>query len=253
MPRYAFVGDIHSQSEPLLGAITYCYDEGVTPIFLGDIFNSKTDQSNSLMVYEILRDAESRLGAVVLRSNHQEVLEKYWSTPKEERTQLKKAAYRTICEFEQSGVPEREILSWLESHPYAVSLVSDQGKEYRACHAELPESLPFPENPKGVHKVYSASEEQKRLMMWGKSYSLSNFQRFWWLKKRDNPWVQVCGHYHKIVATKNSLVLDAGCGESTRSWDDLREPTLVLFDVERSSLVHFPSLGGKPFEEKVLL
>lgn len=253
MTRYAFVGDIHSQVEPLLGVLGYCSKRSITPIFLGDVFNSKTEESDSAGVYHILREAESLLGAVVLRSNHQEVLEKYWLTPKGVRAQPKKAIYRTICEFENSTVREEEVLSWLQSLPYAVSLVCENGKEYRACHAELPGSVPFPRNPKGVYKVYSASDEEKKLMMWGKPYSLPNFQRFWWFKRRSEPWVRVSGHYHKVVVTEDSLVLDGGCGENCRSWGDLREPTLVLFDVERKTLVHFPSLGGKPFLERVML
>ena len=75
--KYAFIGDIHSQLNPLTEALQYCAEWGLTPIFLGDLFDSREDVSHSVEVYRTVRAWQDGAGAIVLRSNHQDKLERW--------------------------------------------------------------------------------------------------------------------------------------------------------------------------------
>ena len=68
---YLLIGDIHSQGSPLAKALEFARERSLTPIFLGDLFDSRCDNSDTLYVYNQVRSAVKRLGAIALNSNHQ--------------------------------------------------------------------------------------------------------------------------------------------------------------------------------------
>lgn len=240
MRRFAFIGDVHSQSKPLEAALDYCFHQGLTPILLGDLFDSLCSVSDSAGVYNAVRDAQKSLGAIVLQSNHQFILQRL---AERKEVPLKKDLARTFADFAEAGVCIQDVYQWLEKFPYAIAFRDSRGKEYRVCHAEFPKSVEVPENYLGVWEFYDPTPEEIRLLLWGKPYSVPERDRFWWLARNETPreWVAVAGHYHKTIFKKQSLVLDAGCGGVTRSWFDKRSPELLLFDVEREECVAFPA------------
>lgn len=234
--NYAIIGDIHSQSAPLYRALEFCYNRDLTPILLGDLFDSQCSVSDSAGVYAAARAAQRDLGAVILQSNHQFLLQQL---AQRKPIPLKKDIARTIQDFNEAGVCIQEVAQWLDSFPYVVVFQDSQGLEYRLCHAELPESITVPSYEE-MWRFYNPSPEELRLLLWGKEYSRPDKERFWWLARANRDWVAVAGHYHKVVKRNMSLVLDAGCGGKTRAWYDDRPPELLLYDVESRNMVHFP-------------
>lgn len=234
--NYAIIGDVHSQPEPLAQALDYCRMSSLTPILLGDLFDSQCSVSDSYAVYKLARKAQDDLGATILRSNHQYLLEQL---ARKEPIPLKKDLARTVKDFVSNGVCIREVGAWLESFPYVVALRDSQGLEYRIAHAEIPEGICPPSNYTGLWEFHTPTEAEKELLLWGKPYTVSDKERFWWLHPTDRDWIQVAGHYHKFVRKNMSLVLDGGCGGKTRSWFDKRLPLLLLYDVNQQEVVPF--------------
>jgi hypothetical protein len=236
---YAFIGDVHSQSEPLSKSLGYCEKHGLRPILLGDLFDTHCQTSDSAGVYHLVRKAEKILDAVILQSNHQKLL---INLAEGDKVPIRKCLSRTVMDFVKSDICVKDVAKWLKSLPYAVR-VRDNGIEYRMAHAEIPETVKFPHEP-DFWTFHDPTPEEERLLLWGKSYSLPDSKRFWWRnnkKKRD--WVQVCGHYHKVVNTNRTIVLDAGCGGKSRAWYDDRPPELLLFDTSKRCIVRIPALS----------
>lgn len=237
MTGFAIIGDVHSQALPLARALQYCYERNLRPILLGDLFDSQCEVSNSAEVYRLVKRVQKDLGAITLRSNHQDILERL---ARKEDVPLKKDVARTVLDFQKAGICLREVGSWLETFPYVVAFRDSSGFEYRLAHAEIPDSIQVPEDYEDVWEFHTPTKEETRLLLWGKPYSLPDRERFWWWKPAKRSWIAVAGHYHKTVNKNNSLVLDAGCGGKTRSWFDKRLPELLLYDVERKETVSFP-------------
>jgi len=232
---YAFIGDVHSQSEPLRKALDYCKENELHPILLGDLFDTQCEASDSYGVYSLVKGAQEELRAVVLQSNHHKLLIRLAEGKK---TPLRKCLATTVNDFRRSGVCIQEVVSWLRSFPYAVRL-RDRGVEYRLAHAEIPSTIDFPETP-DFWTFHDPSPEQEKLLLWGRDYTLPESERFWWRRKSNRSWVQVSGHYHRVVHAKKSIVLDAGCGGKTRAWYDERPPKLLLFDTRLETVVSIP-------------
>lgn len=237
MKGFAIIGDVHSQSLPLARALQYCYERNLRPILLGDLFDSQCEVSNSAEVYRLVKRVQKDLGAIVLRSNHQDLLERL---ARKENVPLKKDIARTVLDFQKAGICLREVGNWLETFPYIVAFRDSTGQEYRVAHAEIPDSIRVPDNYEDVWEFHTPTPSEATLLLWGKPYSLPDKERFWWWKSAQRDWIAVAGHYHKTVNKNNSLVLDAGCGGRTRSWFDKRPPELLLYDVERKETVSFP-------------
>jgi hypothetical protein len=234
--KYAFIGDVHSQSKPLTSALDYCENFGLTPILLGDLFNSSCQVSDSAGVLKQVLRAKKDLGGIVLQSNHQRRLEDYYKNPQGKH---KPNVKKTAKDFERANIPAKLVLDYMATFPMAVAFKDSTGQEYRVAHAEFPMSLKVPQNYTGIWEYRDATPEEEQLLLWGASYDLPDKERFWWLHYENRDWIRVSGHYHRVVNNGRSLVLDAGCGGKTRTWYSNRPPALILYDVESKKLLEF--------------
>ena len=236
MANYAIIGDIHSQLTPLVESLLYCQERDLTPILLGDVFDSRCDTSHSVLVYEFLRYAASTFpGMQILRSNHQDKLERYL---KGNNVQLSRELKRTIDEFEASNVSSSELLAWLESMPYGFCFYDHEGIEHRCAHAFFPSWLEVPPYENYV-AIYEMPKKARQLAMYGPTVKDSRKRVFWWESESNRDWVRVAGHYHVVHRSEFNLVLDAGCGGTERSWSCKQPAALVLWDCQRKEMVEF--------------
>ena len=232
MPNYAFIGDVHSQLAPLEKAADYCIANNLCPIFLGDLFDSRCESSDSVGVYHLVKYLQATEGAIVLNSNHQDKLRRFLSGG---NVRLMPELQRSISEFEQSNVKAEDLLNWLNACPYGFCFRDSRGAEYRAAHAMFPSWVEVPDYRK-VHLVRSPSAKAKELMLYGPKDRDTKKRVEWWRSESERTFVRVSGHYHEVHIDDRSLVLDGGCGGG--AW--CREPGyLPVYDVERQELVRF--------------
>lgn len=240
-PSYVFIGDIHSQLSPLLEALDYCRSNGRVPIFLGDLFDSRMERSDTVEVYNTVKQAQAELGAIVLRSNHQDKLERY---ARGNNVRLQQGFERTVEDFAQSSVPIQEVAEWLQTFPYGVALRDSKGVEYRCAHAMFPSWVLVPPSYEGVYRVDNVTRKAKDYMLFGPRrpgavWPQDETRVFWWEESSDREWVRVAGHYHTVFLGEKSLVLDGEMGGSTHEDFNPDQARLCLWDVELSELVEF--------------
>lgn len=244
MKKFAIIGDIHSQLAPLQQAISHCKKRGLTPIFLGDLFDSRTEVSDSAGVYRLVKQAQSDIGAIVLRSNHQNKFERY---AKGNKVFIAEDFARTLLDFTQADIPVQEVADWLNTFPYGLVFKDSRGQEYRCAHAMFPKWLAIA-SYKDTYKVMDVTQKARDYMLYGPRVKGATWPEqedrvFWWEEDCDRDWVRVAGHYHTVFVSNKSLVLDGGMGGSFRH----KEPALpgspellCLWDVEAKKLITFP-------------
>jgi hypothetical protein len=229
---YALIGDLHSQIAPLTQALDYCVANNLRPLFLGDVFDSRCERSNSVEVYNTLREAQRSLNAIILRSNHQDKLERLIRGNNVFRSP---ELLRTIEDFEKANILLTEVGRWLETMPYGFCF-KENGREYRCAHAYFPSWQEVPEYFENL-SIFDATRKAKQLMMYGPSNKDGKGRVFWWEKPTERSWTRVAGHYHVVHSDERNLVLDAGCGGIERSWFCEEPPALVLFDTVIGQMV----------------
>lgn len=230
---YALIGDLHSQVAPLLSSLEYCTANSLTPIFLGDVFDSRCDKSDTVPVYETLRKAQSLFkGMQILRSNHQDKLERWL---KGNQVKVPPELQRTIDDL-MFDVEGTELMEWLESMPFGFCFKNAQGLEYRCAHAYFPRWVEVPDYDESV-AIYEVARKAKQLMMYGPSQKEGKGRVSWWQGQSDRDWCRVAGHYHTVHESHKNLVLDGGCGGVKRSWFCNEKPVLCLYDVNKGQLV----------------
>lgn len=260
--NWAIVGDIHSQSSKLELALNYCKDNKLRPIFLGDIFDSQIQESDSLGVYKLLKDAQIELNAIILQSNHQDKLIRYLQgNPVNTNNGLPS----TIIDFGLNFSPKidrDELLNWLLSMPYAVIFKDYNKNQYRASHAYFPKQLSaivenlydlnvenliefhekdFYETQK-FHVEFSIDNVpiktfkkiKERLIYGPTTYIKEEKSRvLWWEKKTHKNWTSVVGHYGLVLVNLDNkvIILDGGCGKDGGSLPlyHLNEKKLLMF------------------------
>ena len=226
MKNYALVGDIHSQFHKLESALAYCGANNLHPVFLGDIFDSRCKTSDSVSVYFTLRRLQEAGECTILRSNHQDKLERYLrGTPGHTPPEL----LRTVDDMEEGGVHCYNLLRWLESLPHGFCF-KQGGKEWRCAHAFFPSWLKIEDYEESL-EVRPTSKQARFLCMYGPSHKEGRGRVFWWESESNRKWTRVAGHYHIIHQSENSLVLDGGCGGETRSWFCDKPAVLVIYNV----------------------
>lgn len=211
--KFALIGDIHSQAANCYDAVNHCVANGYTPVFLGDLFDSRTWGSDSVGVYKIAREAEKELGAIIIASNHQDKLRRYlWGNPVD--LESTPELVRTLEDFQNSNVVDNQELNfWLSNLPYGFCF-KEGGREYRCSHAYFSALVGIPHYSKTFAVHYKdITKKTRSWMLYGKRDS-SGERVYWWEKPNLNPWVRVAGHYHTIHidVCNNNLVLDGNCG-----------------------------------------
>lgn len=238
--KFAFIGDIHSQIAPLEKAIEYCQSHNLTPIFLGDLFDSRMETSHSAEVFRAVQKAQVELGAIVLRSNHQNKFERY---ARGNNVFVGGEFARTLEDFNAAEIPVSEVADWLNTFPYGVVFKDSKGQEYRCAHAMFPSWVLVPPYEE-MYEVTQVSSKARDYMLYGPRvpgavWPDQETRVFWWERESDRDWVRVAGHYHMVVISDKNLVLDGQMGGSVHPEFDASEAKLCLWDVESRELVTF--------------
>lgn len=132
------IGDVHSQARPLEKALHYAAQiPDCLVVFLGDLFDSRCSTSESADVYGLVRMFQDTYGAVVLHSNHQDKLLRFYRGNPVDLVKAPELA-RTIKELDDRSLDREAVRSWLESCPYGYIFKDSRLKEYRAAHAYFP-------------------------------------------------------------------------------------------------------------------
>jgi hypothetical protein len=212
MKNYVLVGDIHSQYHQLTEALTYIKNnvDNYYIVFLGDLFDSRVNYSNSLGVYTTIKSLQEENKCVVLQSNHQDKHIRYL---KGNKVFLNNGLDTTIQDFKNSQVESNEIYKWLSSFPYGIVFKDKDGLEYRCSHAYFSSKIFVPTDYEEEYFVNLVSKHTKSKCLYGPVKDNSRVE--WWTKESSHSWIRVAGHYHTVhidLETTKALVLDAECG-----------------------------------------
>lgn len=238
--QYAFIGDIHSQIAPLELAVDYCRSHNLTPIFLGDLFDSRMETSNSVEVYRLVKRLQEEMNAIVLRSNHQNKFERY---ARGNNVRVEGEFSRTLQDFAEANISVEEVAEWLNTFPYGVVFRDSTNKEYRCAHAMFPSWVVVPRYDT-MYFVEQVTSKARDYMLYGPRVAGAVWpdeetRVFWWEKESARDWVRVAGHYHTVVISDKNLVLDGQMGGSVKPDFDPSTARLCLWDVEARNLVTF--------------
>jgi hypothetical protein len=239
MKNRVLIGDVHSQSHLLEQALNYIRDnvENSQVIFLGDLFDSRCDFSDSVGVYNLVRRAELDMNAIIIQSNHQDKLIRHL------RGNKIVASYgidRTIKEFSESDLSDVELRTWLERMSYGVVFRDHENLEYRCAHAYFSSSINIHEYD-NIYHVKALSNKNKAKFIYGIKISVENKasgRLYWWKDSQkehrtNHDWIRVAGHYHTVHVDTHSVVIDGGCGSGEEN------SCLVIYDVNQKKLINF--------------
>ena len=222
-----FISDIHSQSKKLQSAVDYALSQNLTIILLGDIFDSRVDCSDSVGVYNLVRDLVNS-GHHCLTSNHQDKLIRHL---KGNNVQQNNGLDVTIKEFNDAGIDKEDLLQFLVSLPYGICCKTKTEQEFRIAHAYFPEWVEVPEY-KDFYRVYHnmINRNTRKTMIYG-TLNRDNTRQLWWKNENVNQnFIRVSGHYHEVFVGTQSIVLDSGCGSGG---------CLSLYEVETGIIREF--------------
>lgn len=230
MKNFALIGDVHSHDERLSQALSYCRNYELIPILLGDLFDSRCEVSESVKVYELAREAEQTMNAVILQSNHQNKLIRYL---KGNKVVLNHGLDKTVEDFSNSSVDLNDLQRWLQSLPYGIVFRDKHSSEYRCAHAYFSSRIEIPE----YDEYYLVNSEHidnkiKNVMIYGPVNSDGRI--CWWKGDRKYNYKMVSGHYHTIFLSEQYIVLDGQSGS-----EDNEDPFLPLYDVNKKILKKF--------------
>lgn len=228
--NYVLIGDIHSQEKHLENALSYIYNNisNAKVIFLGDIFDSKTTTSNSYSVYSLVREAEEKLNAIILQSNHQDKLIRYLRGNK---VHLNSGLKQTIDELKEHLSLE-ELYDWLIRQPFGIVFRNLYGIEYRCAHAYFSTEIQIQDYDES-YLVRAIRREYKHQFLYGLQDSKKN-RINWWLDCDDTQeFIRVSGHYRTLYFQNKSLVLDSCCGD--------QNGILTIYDVNQGVAHQFDS------------
>lgn len=204
---YAIIGDVHSDCRKLKQAFDYAQSHNLQIILLGDLFDSRCDYSDSVGVYNLVRNSN----AIVLQSNHQDKLMRYLMG---NSVVLNNGLDITVKEFKDSEIGKKELLDWLTSLPYGVVFKNKDNKEMRCSHAYFSSKIEIPDYDDYYFVTRdSINQVIKNLMIYGPTQKQNKSERIaWWKNPRHKDYIMVSGHYRQVHIDENSIVLDGGCG-----------------------------------------
>lgn len=212
MKNYVLIGDIHSQYHQLFNALEFIQNNipNFYLIFLGDIFDSRVEHSNSLGVYEILKQLQENNKCIILQSNHQEKFIRYL---KGNPVTINNGLDKTINDLGSNSEFNSSLLDWLSTFPYGVAFKDLHGQEYRCSHAYFSSKFYVPLEYENEYLINFVSKHTKSKCIYGPIHD--NVRIHWWNEPSTHNWVRVSGHYHYVhidLEITKSIILDGECG-----------------------------------------
>lgn len=228
--NYVLMGDIHSVFSQFERAVSFIQNniQNYHLILLGDVFDSRCSESNSVAVYKLIRELQEAGNATLVHSNHQWKLQRYLRGNPVKIHSLQ----RTLDDFEQSDVSNEELLNWLETLPFALSFKDANDQEYRCSHAYHSSKLYVPQRYEGIYKVHEVSGKMRDKLIYG-ALNSEGQRVYWWENESRKQWIRCAGHYHNVTVSydNRSIVLDSCCGNE--------DGLLSIYDVNSRSLYQF--------------
>ena len=225
---YLLIGDIHSQGKPLARVLRCARERALRPVFLGDLFDSRCDNSDTTYVYNLVRLAQKELDAVALNSNHQVRLRNFLDQQFESPSYTSET-WRSYYEFKEAGVDMGELREWLGSLPDGFSFKDKDGRLYGCSHAYFP--LKWVDHEQvGCRTFVAEDADDEETVVWG-PHRHGRRRLHWWKDETPRSWTRCAGHYHTVYVTENNIVLDANSG-----YPDGQVPA---YDVDAKELVYF--------------
>jgi hypothetical protein len=208
--NFALISDVHSQAHLLELALEYCSNHNLTPLFLGDLFDSRVENSNSVSVYRQVKEQVENNSAICIQSNHQNKFIRYI---KGNNVFVGIDLQKTLDDFSEANISLNEVYEFLNSMPYGVVFKDKNQKEYRVAHAYFSSRIEFPE----YEDFFLITEDMlnkstKSVMLYGPILREDATRIEWWNNNRTRDYVMVAGHYHTVCINENSIVLDPECG-----------------------------------------
>jgi hypothetical protein len=229
--NYVLIGDIHSQAKNLESALSFIRKniEDARVIFLGDLFDTKNSYSDSHNVYELVREAEDDLNAIVLQSNHQDKLIRHL---KGNNIELNNGLDKTISDLSNHSVSFDDLFRWLIRQPFGVAFRDHLNCEFRCAHAYFNEAVNIFDY-KEIYQVYTLNREHKHQFLYGLQDEKRNRINWWERKNSQQSFIRVAGHYKTIYVNfrNKSLVLDSCCGDA--------DGVLSIYDVNARKIHQF--------------
>lgn len=218
MKNLVLIGDVHSQYSKFSKAVKWIENnvEDYHIIQGGDLFDSRTTESDSASVYNLTKSLGDKI--TVLHSNH---LWKMLRVIEDSELHTQDCLKRTFSDFLEAGICIDEVYSWLKTLPYGLAFHDSYGKEYRACHAFWNKKIYVPESYEGFYKINEVSRKSRDYMLYGLKKKTTTNEREsvkWWKEKADHEYIRVSFHYHTISVdptgkTGNKhIILDGSCG-----------------------------------------
>ena len=205
---FCFISDVHSQYNRLQRAVDYAESQNLQIIFLGDLFDSRVDYSDTIGTLNLVnRCIES--GHLCVTSNHQDKLIRYLKGNKVVRNN---GLDVTIRELEENQVNKTDLLDFLSSFPYGIVCKNSHDKQFRVAHAYFPNFLDVAKtNETQFIHGENLNRKAKNLMIYGPT-DRDNLRTFWWNSENNTrDYIKVSGHYHAVHVDDYSVVIDSGC------------------------------------------
>lgn len=229
--NYVLIGDIHSQAKNLESALSFIRKniENARVIFLGDLFDTKNSYSESHYVYELVREAEKNLNAIVLQSNHQDKLIRHL---KGSNIELNNGLDKTISDLSNHSVSFDDLFEWLIRQPFGVVFRDKLNCEYRCAHAYFNKEVTVFDYEE-IYKVYALNREYKHQFLYGLQDEKRNRINWWERTNSQQSFIRVAGHYKTVYVNfrNKSLVLDSCCGDA--------DGVLSIYDVNSRKIYQF--------------
>ena len=229
MTNFALISDVHSQAHLLKLALEYCSNHNLTPLFLGDLFDSRVENTNSVSVYNQVKEQIENNSAICLQSNHQNKLLRHL---KGNNVFVGEDLQKTLNDFENSNISLEELYEFLNRMPYGVVFQDKNQIEYRVAHAYFSSRIEVPEYD-NYCLIYEdrLNRSTKSTMLYGPIQREKKQRIEWWKNNRTQDYVLVSGHYHTVFMNENCIVLDPECGSP--------DGALGLYDVNNKVLKRF--------------
>ena len=229
MTNFALISDVHSQAHLLRLALEYCSNHNLTPLFLGDLFDARVENTDSVSVYHQVKEQIDNNSAICIQSNHQNKLLRYL---KGNNVFIGDDLQRTLDDFKNSNISLEEVYEFLNTMPYGVVFKDKNQTEYRVAHAYFSSRIDVPEY-EDFCLIYDdrLNKSTKSTMLYGPIQREEKQRIEWWKNNRTRDYVLVSGHYHTVCINENSIVLDPECGSP--------DGALGLYDVNSKVLKRF--------------